>query len=191
MPYWRNRLRRPLNGVLAVASVLYPGMVYFGQGHVSPLTFIALVLALFGLRLAASDRDAANPWRFPIMLAAAMVVVLAFLDRELAVRVYPVLTSFGLAALFGFSLFRPPSMVERIARLHDPDLPPDAVVYCWRVTLVWTLFGLFNGAIAWSTAVWGTLETWTLWNGVVAYILIGTLFIGELMVRSVVRRKRA
>lgn len=191
MRSWRSRLQGPLNGTLAAGSVLYPGLVYIGQGRVSPLTFIAFVLALIGLRLAVADREAFNLWRFPFAATAVGVVVISFLDSTLAVKAYPVLINFGLAALFGLSLLRPPSMVERIARLREPDLPRDAALYCWRVTAVWALFGAVNGSVAWGTAVWGTLEMWTLWNGLIAYILMGVLFAGEMMVRSVVRRRRA
>ena len=191
MQSWQSKLRRPLNAALAAGSVLYPGLVYIGQSRVSPLTFIAFVLALIGLRLAISDRDAFSLWRMPIIMTAVGVVAISFLDSALAVKAYPVLINFGLAALFGYSLLRPPSLVERIARLREPDLPDDAAAYCWRVTLVWAAFGVFNGSIAWGTAVWGTLEMWTLWTGLIAYILMGVLFAGELMVRSVVLRRRA
>ena len=32
------------------------------------------------------------------------------------------------AALFGITLWYPPSLIERIARLREPDLPPGAGV---------------------------------------------------------------
>ena len=190
MPSWRNRLRRPFVCVLAGVSVIYPLLVYFGQSRVSPLTFVAIILALVGLRLATADGGAAAAWRFPFALAAAGIVVLAFLDLDLAVRSYPVLVNLGVGILFGLSLFRPPSLVERIARLREPDLPPEAVVYCRRVTLIWAAFGLTNGAVTWAISVWGTLAQWTLWTGVISYVLVGMLFAGELTVRTFVRRKR-
>ena len=72
-----------------------------------------------------------------------------FLVREpWAVFYYPVLVNAILLAVFAASLWRPPTVIERIARLREPDLPPAAVVYTRRVTIVWSVFFALNGAAA-------------------------------------------
>ncbi len=106
-----------------------------------------------------------------------------------AVLYYPALVNAALLVVFAASLFRPPSVVERIARLRDPELPPAAVVYTRRVTLAWTVFFALNGAAALYTARFTPLETWALYNGLIAYLLIGALFAVELAIRSVVKRR--
>ena len=90
-------------------------------------------------------------------------------------------------ALFGASLVRPPSAVERLARLSDPDLPPVAVVYTRRVTQVWCVFFALNGGMALATALWASDAVWTLYNGFIAYVLIGALAGVEWLVRRRVR----
>ncbi len=92
------------------------------------------------------------------------------------------------AAVFGLSLLFPPTIVERIARITEPNLPPGGVVYTRRVTAIWAVFLLFNAVVSAATALWGTLAQWTLWNGLISYLLMGTLFAGELIVRRAVRR---
>jgi hypothetical protein len=46
------------------------------------------------------------------------------------------------------SLLSGPSMIERLARLREPDLPPEAIRYTRRVTQAWCVFFVFNGGIA-------------------------------------------
>jgi uncharacterized membrane protein len=70
-------------------------------------------------------------------------------------------------------------MVERIARLHQPDLPTDATPYLRNVTRVWIAFFVFNGAAGLATALWASREVWSLYNGGIAYVLIGLLFAAE------------
>jgi 3-hydroxymyristoyl/3-hydroxydecanoyl-(acyl carrier protein) dehydratase len=51
------------------------------------------------------------------------------------------------------------------------------------VTLVWTVFFLLNGLLALALALGGDLKAWTLYNGFLAYILMGALFAGEFLYR--------
>ena len=74
-------------------------------------------------------------------------------------------------------------MIERLARLQHPDLPPEGVIYTRRVTQVWCAFFIINGAMALSTALWASLEIWSLYNGLIAYVLMGGLFAAEYLVR--------
>jgi len=59
------------------------------------------------------------------------------------------------------------------------------------VTIVWCVFLLLNGLVALWTALYASLELWTAYNGFVAYLLMGALFGGELLVRKFVRAREA
>jgi uncharacterized membrane protein len=85
--------------------------------------------------------------------------------------------------LFSWSLLSPPSLIERLARIQHPDLPPEGVIYTRRVTQIWCVFFIVNGSIALVTALWSSFEIWSLYNGLIAYLLMGILFIGEYIVR--------
>jgi uncharacterized membrane protein len=180
-----------LASLIVAVIVLYPAVVYFGRNTVPPLALVAAVLALVGLRLAVSNSTKDGLWRYPLIFAAAGVFALVFVDVELAERGYPALMALGVAALFGYTLFRPPTLVERIARPREPDLSADGIAYCRKVTLIWTLFSLCNAAIAAGTALWGSLELWSLWTGLISYMAMGVLFVGEIAVRGRLRRNRA
>ena len=83
------------------------------------------------------------------------------------------------------------SVIERIARIREPALSPAAIIYTRHVTMVWSVFFVLNGAVALYTAVATPLKTWALYNGFIAYLLIGALFLAELAVRSLLRTRRA
>jgi uncharacterized membrane protein len=97
---------------------------------------------------------------------------------------YPALVSGVMLVVFLWSLHSPPSLIERLARLQHPDLPPEGVIYTRRVTLVcWCGFFIVNGGIALVTALWSSFEVWSLYNGLIPYILMGILLGGEYVVR--------
>jgi uncharacterized membrane protein len=86
--------------------------------------------------------------------------------------------------VFAWSVFHPPTVVERIARATTRDLPPQAVPYIRRVTIAWCIFFVCNGAAALFTATETSFATWTLYNGFLAYVLIGLMFGAELLARQ-------
>jgi uncharacterized membrane protein len=173
--------------VLIVGSVLYPGFVYFGLGHVAPGAILAVALALGGVRLVmARGRGAVLGF---VILAVALGGLL-LVRPMLAVQAYPVLVSLGFAAAFAWSLAFPPTVIERLARLREPDLPADGAAYTRRLTGVWVVFLLGNAAVTAGLALWGSLAAWTLWTGLISYLLMGALFGGEWLLRGWLRGRR-
>jgi len=71
--------------------------------------------------------------------------------------------------------------------MTEPDLPPAAVRYTRQVTRVWVAFFAFNASVATGLALLAPLSWWTLYTGLIAYLLMGLLFAGEWLVRQRVR----
>jgi uncharacterized membrane protein len=94
-------------------------------------------------------------------------------------------------AVFSTSLRFGPPLVERLARLQEPDLPPFAVAYTRRVTQVWCGFFVLNGSLALLTALYASDRVWMLYNGLLAYVMMGVLFAGEWLVRRRVKAAHA
>lgn len=180
----------PWFALAVLGGVAYPPLVYLGMSAVSPTALAALGLGLLALRLAAVRRSAeVAHWMVAFLLAVIVLAVSLILAPELAVKAYPVLVSLAVAGVFAVSLLFPPTVVERIARLREPDLAAAGVAYTRRVTGIWLAFLLGNAAVSAATGLWGTLEIWTLWNGLLSYVLMGGLFAGELMYRKLARRR--
>jgi uncharacterized membrane protein len=164
----------------------YPAAVYFGRSALPPLTFVAVALLLMTLRAVTLDVLAAREQRGPLIASAVALVILAALDAPVAAKAYPVVMSAAVAAVFGMSLAHPPSVIERYARLHQPDLPPEGRDYCRAVTIVWTAWLSVNALVALVLAVLGSDAAWALWTGVIAYLVMGLLLAGELVLRRLV-----
>jgi uncharacterized membrane protein len=77
--------------------------------------------------------------------------------------------------------------VERLARLQDPVLPPQGILYTRKVTAVWCGFFLVNGLVSMGTIYYGDRWIWSLYNGCISYVLMGVLMAVEMMVRKRVR----
>lgn len=95
----------------------------------------------------------------------------------------PVIVNAVLLFTFAATLFYPPAIIEKIARTISKDLSPGEIFYCRKVTLIWSLFFLLNGSMALYLTFYASLEAWTLYNGVVAYVLMGLLFSLEFLYR--------
>jgi uncharacterized membrane protein len=95
---------------------------------------------------------------------------------------YPVLVNAMFLLAFATSLFQSQTLVERLARRFDPELPPEGVRYTRKVTLAWCVFFVANGGIAlWTTTQ--PIPVWALYNGLIAYVAMGVMFGGEWLIR--------
>jgi len=165
----------------------YPLLIWYAHGKIEPRQLALVLVGVAALRLLTCKIGRHYRW---ISLAALLLAVPAlFWNALLPLKLYPVAISIGMLSLFGASLLRPPSIIERFARLQDPELPPFAIAYTRRVTQVWCLFFAFNGSVAFATAVWASEAVWSLYTGLISYVLMGALFTGEYLVRLYVRRQ--
>jgi len=178
-------------GLVAVLAA-YPLLVYagfsrFGVRGAALVLAAASLLRLLTLRL--QGRPSLGAGQVVLLCCGGIVLaaVSVVLDSAAVVRYYPVLVNGVLLTLFAASLASPPTVIERIARLREGELPPSVVLYTRRVTIAWTLFFVVNGGIALYTALRSSLDVWALYNGLIAYVLIGAMFGGELLVRRIVR----
>ncbi|MDG9926705.1 MULTISPECIES: hypothetical protein [Pseudomonas] len=177
---------RLLGLLLVLAGLLYPFAVYYGMEHLSPRLFAAL---LGGLWLARALSQQSRPGsRWMAGAALAFCALLGVAGEPALLRWYPVLLNLMLLALFGLSLIYGPPLVERLARLREPELPAHAVRYTRRVTGIWAGFFLVNALVVVALTLWAPLAWWTLYTGLIAYALMGLLFAGEWLVRQQVRR---
>lgn len=184
----------PLFIVLGALFLAYPLLVYcglmFSEPRVTALMIVVLATTRFALVKPATTNKGLAP-RITLALAAAMVIGFLALVTNSSdyLRFYPVCINALIFVLFFDSLLRPPSIVERIARISEPGLSEAGVRYTRKVTKVWCGFFVLNGALALYTGISASLEVWALYNGVISYALIALLFAGEYLVRSWFRRR--
>src|SRR5262245_7812667 len=141
---------------------LYPILIFVGLQFLDARTIGLLVLAALAVRYRRSALGVVagfSAWQWlaltlPVLLGVAVVVT----NSESLLLLYPASISASMLILFGTTLLWPPTMIERFARQHQPDLPAESVRYTRRVTEAWCLFFICNGAAAAYTAFFASRE---------------------------------
>ena len=184
----RERRRRPWSALAAAALIAYPLLVWLGLTHGSPrllaLLLIAVLLPVAAFRLRGRPDVGMRVLGLPPLVAIATLVLAALLDARGWVLAVPVAINALLLAAFGATLRRGTMpMIERFARLQTAELTPEQQAWCRAWTAIWCLFFTLNGAAALTLALAAPLAWWTLYNGLIAYLLMGALFAGEWLLR--------
>jgi uncharacterized membrane protein len=178
-----------LNGIIWGMTISYPFLVWFSLDYLQP-RYLALALAgLFLLRFLYRHPSQPRGGTWSLVLAACplFLLVIALVNETSWLLAYPVFVSLMFFTVFASSLVYPPTVVERLARLEDPDLPPKGVIYTRKVTQVWCVFFLINAAISLVTIWHGDPWLWSLYNGGIFYLLMGLLMVAEMAVRRKVK----
>jgi len=157
---------------------------------------LALLVALWLQRwlgvglLATSMRRVSRLDWMVLTILSAVSAAMALTGSQRLLSLYPALVNAGLFTAFAATLLRGPSMIEKFARLQHPDLDTRGVSYTFRVTQVWCLFFVANGAFSVYTALALSHKAWAIYNGVVAYALMAALLSGEVVWRRFMQRAR-
>ncbi len=183
---------RWLTALSAIALLAYPLAVYYGL-HFGGIKTVAGVLAvLFLVRMVGGKQVPIKELKYIAIISGGAGIILASLGwifkTEGWFTFYPVIVNVVMFVMFFWSLFQSQSMIERFARLQEPDLPESGVKYTRTVTKTWCVFFIINGSISFSTCFMD-MKMWMLYNGFISYLLIGTLFISEWLVRQWIRKK--
>ena len=121
-----------------------------------------------------------------ILPALLVVWALYFLKARVWFRLYPAVMVALALAVFAVSLFRMP-LIEVFARKMGETLDARGIAYCRQVTRVWVAFLSVHLLVTVAT-VFLSREIWVFYNGFLAYVLMGSLLLGERLYRRRVRR---
>ncbi len=180
---------KPLMVLASVIGVAYPFAVYFGLQFFTPLVISIGLMVFLGFRIVLQWHDKKETIHIVSLgLTICVAGILAFVDTMLAVKSYPISLCLSLAFVFGYSLLHPPAIIERFARMVEPDLNESGVHYTRNVTFIWIIFFILNACISLWTALYSDLKTWTFYNGFLSYIFMGCLFAVEFVVRQFVKK---
>lgn len=173
-----------LNGVLVVAYpvAVYVGLTRFSARGVGLLLALLLVPGFVHKARRARREDLRTVVRLPLSILG-LLGLSVWLDDPRFVFALPVLINLALLVQFAASLRAVP-MVERFARMQQPSLSEAQVAYCRGVTKVWIGFFFSNAATSAALAWLAPLAVWALYNGFIAYLLIGIVASTEYVVRK-------
>lgn len=171
--------KKLISVLLTILMVCYPFAVMWAIQHDQLFLMSGLLIAVAVIRFFLSKDQIFLPLTIFTLLCGTLTLLL---QNALWLKFYPVLMSLGSATLFAYTLIRPPTMIERFARLHQPDLPESGVRWTRQVTKVWCGFFVFNALVALITVFLST-QIWALYNGFISYVLMGILLLGEFVLR--------
>jgi uncharacterized membrane protein len=178
---------RFLTVVTVALTLVYPLAIWLSLNYVEPRFMAGILLLAVVVRVLTLKRSKLTiMW---LICALILVLVTVRMNALLPLKLYPVLVNAGMLAVFGYSLLRPPSMIERIAAFYESQPSSQAIQYMRRVTQVWCGFFIVNGLLAFITALWASEAVWSLYNGLIAYVLMGLVFGIEYCVRLQVKRR--
>jgi uncharacterized membrane protein len=140
--------------VTVMLAIAYPLVVWLGAGALEPRLLAAFLALAFVTRLRALNLGMAARWW--LIGTLALLTAAMWANALLPLKLYPVIVNAAFFTAFAYSLIVPPSIIERFARLKEPELPEPAIAYTRRVTQVWCAFFALNGTIALATAVWAS-----------------------------------
>jgi uncharacterized membrane protein len=177
--------RKAIAAIFTTIICLHPLFIYFGLKLYSS-RLVALFIGIFiTVHFLVKEKAMYQVHLLMFFLIIIVICVLSmFLNSNIFILYLPCFISASLLASFGSSLLYPPTTVETFARMLVSELSPEEIVYCRRVTMIWILFFLLNGTTALYTACCTSLALWSLYNGLIAYIIMGLLFGAELSYRS-------
>ena len=158
------------------------------------LFIIALAFVEFAIKIKTKNNNkyGFNSWNSIVLL---FIGVFGFIFNSATVlKLSPILMNIILLYTFGITLFKPPTMIYRFATLADKSIPRSLgekkiIAYCYKVTVIWSIFFIINGSIAALTVFSGSVLIWTIYNFGVSYMLAGILFACEFIARKFVHKK--
>jgi acyl-coenzyme A synthetase/AMP-(fatty) acid ligase/uncharacterized membrane protein/3-hydroxymyristoyl/3-hydroxydecanoyl-(acyl carrier protein) dehydratase len=195
-----SKLRGISKVLFIIAAALYPALVfYFLVIRKIPLRLFSLFVVAFaffvfitGTSVTSKKKGISFFWNSALLLILGGICFI--INSAIILKLYPLLMNILFLIVFSGTLFSPPSMIFRLATMQDKSIQGSlnekrVAAYCRKVTVVWCGFFVFNGGIAAWTIFSGSDALWSVYNGGISYILIGTLFAGEFMVRKMVQKK--
>lgn len=168
---------------------IYPFIIYFGI-QVLPTGFFGLVLAILLLMRFGFIRPEERATALPIGgLLLAYALTAALTGSKQLLLYYPVVVNAVLLILFAGSLRTDEPLLLRIVRARGIKISAYGPRYLARLTALWAVFFVINGLIAaWTTTA--SLQVWTLYNGLLSYLIVAVLILGELIFRRHYKRRR-
>ncbi len=177
-----------LNGIAALLTIGFPFFIWF-VGWVNSV-WISLYLISIGVLGLSKWTIDASP-KFEILFSIVPLtlgIAVFFFDPDLTLY-YPVIINLLFILMFSSSLFAEKNIVQKIAeKLENNRLDQGGILYTRAVTIVWCCFFLANIIISLYCIFNENINLWTIYNGLISYLIMAGLFLVERTIRSPIKR---
>lgn len=122
------------------------------------------------------------------VIAMQIVILIVHLTKWHFVKFYPVVINFMIFSVFFVSSLAKETVIQKFAKLTEPNIKPKALEYTRKLTYVWAGFTFFNFLISFLT-VFLSQKIWAIYNGFISYMLVGSFFAIEYIIRVRFKKK--
>ena len=208
-------MKKILKALFYVIAAIYPILVFTMlvifkvDTKILSLSIIALAAAFFlsatGNRKTDANEKTTLDWKpfFSSVLFLSAGLFCFITGKEFFLKIYSVVINLTMLFVFGSTLFMPPNIIFRFATMSDKSIKGSSFEqkvykYCHKVTVIWCCFFILNGSAAALTTfadkIFGlspeaARKVWAVYNGGISYVLMGSLFVIEFIVRKLVDKK--
>lgn len=126
---------------------------------------------------------------FGILIVAKIVLGGGGKIAEILAYFYPTIINMVFLAFFAMSL-RGEAIITKLAKMQNPTLDENGVIYTRKLTKIWCVLFVFNAFVGFVLALIENKIYWSVFCGFVAYCLVGALFVIELLYRQFVFKRR-
>lgn len=172
------KLKTAIRAGIFIASIAYPFALFFAN------RFSLIVIAALGILWTLRGILESGNLRLVSFLAAAFFGLCLIFKGSALAFLYPVLVSLGFLAVFAYSL-KNEAIITKIARLKEANLNEKVIAYTRNLTKIWCGFFIFNAALALFLSILEDKNYWSVYTGVISYLLMGALFGGEILYRKI------
>ena len=166
--------------IFSLVVLSYPFFIYYLLSHNLPWFGALLVSAILIWRIR-SNTDRIK-WIGGILI---IVVTMGYVFGPGVIsKSIPIAIHLTLFTVFWRSLKTTP-LITQFAKLDFPQLPAGIADYCRSLTLLWAGFFAFNIVFCLWMIFASSDKFWALYNGLIVYILIMALVVGEYVWRKI------
>ncbi len=180
-------MRSLIYTALVLATISFPFLIYYLHRYTQSSQLVGwfiLVISLLKLILYISEKgikQVNHLWIY--LLVNAIILALVYSNFTTFHIFIPTIINGLLLANFSFSLLKERTIIELFARKQVENLSIPEVSYCRKLTIVWCCFFLINGSIPAYLGIKEHIGLWTIYTGLISYLLMGTLFFFEMTYR--------
>jgi len=216
-----NIIRKNINKILGLVVLFYPVFVFFSiRMHLDP-GFMLIVIMIFGMVYLGVILLNQGRKKTPAMFISPCILILIGIvgivletpfvakiipqmqgNRELIIKLYPVLASFSYTIIFLTTIIYPPTLAYGVAQIIDSSIKNSAAekpmeIFCKKASIVWCVFFFLDMILAIATLFIypndskKATDVWTLYNGLVTYLIIAIIFIIQVVQGKMIIRKYA
>ena len=172
----KNRYFKYFLSILLFIFILYPFIVFYLLTHNYSYRFIGIIFSLFIIIKFLSTK---SMWQF--IIGAVLCLSVFFFQEELCLKLYPCLMNFSFFLIFYSSSYN--SLIEhsihKISIFFHTKFRPSPIDIL-KIKRQWIILLLINTIISVFT-LFTSLKIWTLYNGLISYILIGCLVLFQFL----------